>query len=111
MAQNDSNIHTVGDAESIDYEQIEQAVINALNEHDNSKYDSIAYTDDVVSFATDTDASYYTVEPVVAPTTSAQQSTAILYDIRNLIILFFLTYVTLSFYRMLKTTINQFMGG
>ena len=108
----DSNIHTTTDASSIDYEQIEQAIINALNEKDNKKnIDSVSEIDDYVEFASGTDAKLYTVETAVAPTTSAQQTTAILLDIRNLVLLFFLTYVTLTFYRMLKTTINSFMGG
>lgn len=107
----DSNTHTTNDATSIDYERIEQAIIKALEEKESKKYDSIAETDDCVEFATGTDSKLYTVETTVAPTTSAQQTTALLLDIRNLVLLFFLTYVTLTFYRMLKTTINSFMGG
>lgn len=107
-----SNTHTTTDASSIDYEQIEQAIINALEEKDNKKnIDSVSEIDDYVEFSSGTDAKFYTVETTVAPTTSAQQTTAILLDIRNLVLLFFLTYVTLTFYRMLKTTINSFMGG
>lgn len=107
----DSNTHTTTDANSIDYERIEEAIIKALEEKEKTKYDSISETDDCIDFATSTDSKLYTVETTVAPTTSAQQATAILLDIRNLVLLFFLTYVTLTFYRMLKTTINSFMGG
>lgn len=107
----DSNTHTSGDAQSIDYELIEKAIINALEEKNSNKLDSVAYTDDLVSFSSNTDAKLYTVETDFAPATSAQQSTAILLDIRNLVLLFFLTYLTLTFYRMLKSTINSYMGG
>lgn len=108
----DSNTHTTTDASSIDYEQIEQAIINALEENNNNdSIDSVSEIDDSVEFASGTDAKLYTVETTVAPSTSAQQTTAILLDIRNLVLLFFLTYVTFTFYRMIKTTINSFMGG
>ena len=95
---NDNNVHTTGDASEIDYQEIQNAVVNALNQHDNvnSSSDSEQSIDDFVSFASGTDASYMTVGVDVAPTTCAQQTTIYLVDIRNILFLLLCSYLVFN---------------
>lgn len=64
----------------------------------------------IVEFSTDTDATLYTVSTVEEPVDVAEQSTAILLEIRNLVLIFVLFYIIFSLYKSLKNTISNFFG-
>lgn len=102
------------DAESIqiDYEKIEDAYYNALKRVELEKEDvnrvSVSSDSDVVEFGSDTDARYYTLGDVDAPTKCTQQQTLYLLDIRNILLIILLFYFCVTIYSKLKTTLINY---
>lgn len=103
------------DAVEIDYQKLEDSYYNALKRYELeksfqeslSKGNNVEDTD-LVDFSSDTDATLYTVGVDAVPTTCAQQSTAFLLDIRNILLIFLLTYFCLTIYSKLKTTLINY---
>ena len=106
---NNVDTHTQGDAIEIDYQRIEDSFYNALQK--SKEIQSEPAIDDYIEFNTSTDANYYTVGVSAAPTTSAQQNTIYLLDVRNILLLFLFTYFIFNTYRMLKNTLMSYLGG
>lgn len=102
----------------IDYKQIEIAYYNALKQIELEKANREALekaiseeNTDVVDFATGSDARLYTVSTSDAPTSSAQQTTAYLLDLRNICLIFLLSYFVITAYTKLKNTLTKYYGG
>lgn len=108
---NDNNIdtHTQGDAIEIDYQRIEDSFYNALQKSKQIQAESSV--DDYIEFSSVTDSAYYTVGVSAPPTTSAEQNTIYLLDVRNILLLFLFTYFIFNTYRMLKNTLISYLGG
>lgn len=108
---NDNNIdtHTQGDAIEIDYQRIEDSFYNALQK--SKQVQAEPSIDDYVEFSSATDSAYYTVGVSALPTTSAEQNTIYLLDVRNILLLFLFTYFIFNTYRMLKNTLISYLGG
>lgn len=107
----DIDLHTATDAVNfeIDYEEIENAFYNALVEYNENNIESIPTIDtDTVEFASGTDARLFTVKVAAEPTSSAQQATAYLADIRNCVFLFLSIYFILTVYSKLKNMVKNF---
>lgn len=97
----------------IDYSEIEKAMYNALKRLDTeNKVQEQVYQDniesDLVEFASGTDASLMTVSTTAAPTSSAQQSTAYLLDIRNILLLFLIVYFLITMYSKIKNLLLNY---
>lgn len=93
----------------IDYKEIEDCYYRALkrvqleNDLKNSLSSSKSVSDsDVVSFASSTDSTLYTVSVDAAPTSSAQQNTALLLECRNVLLIFLLSWFAITIYSKLK---------
>lgn len=99
------DFHTITDAQEIDYEQIEKAVYRALSNYKENNIQAIDSQSNLVEFNTETDARLYTVHTVAPPTSSAEQTTIILYDIRNIIFLFLSVYLVLTVYSRIKNAV------
>lgn len=99
----------------IDYKEIEECFYRALSRVEQDRSDKEALkralnTDsDMLTFATGTDAQLYTV--VAEPTSSAQQTTAYLLDIRNFLIIFLFAWFIFTSYSKLKNTLKSYTGG
>lgn len=104
------DMHTSTDAESscVDYEALEDAFYRALvkyhsNDSEVTNFENVS--SDIVDFNTSTDSSYMTCDPIVAPSSTAQQSTIYLLDIRNILFLFLIIYFVFTSYSKIKTSI------
>lgn len=104
----------------IDYKQIEDAYYNALKRVETEKANREALEKamteeveetDLVQFASSTDARLYTATTVAAPASSAQQQVAYLLDIRNILLIFLLSYFVINVYTKLKNTLSKYYGG
>lgn len=102
----------------IDYKQIEIAYYNALKQIELEKANREALEkatqqekSDVVQFASSTDARLYTTKLADAPASSAQQQVAYLLDIRNILLIFLLSYFVINAYTKLKNTLSKYYGG
>lgn len=97
----------------VDYDQIEKAMYNALKRLDiENKFQEASkssYSDtDVVEFSSSTDARMLTGSVVDAPTSSAQQQTTYLLDIRNILLLFLFIYFLVTVYSKLKNLLINY---
>lgn len=97
----------------IDYSEIEKAMYNALKRLDTeNKVQEQVYQDniesDLVQFASGTDARLMTCSTTAAPTSSAQQSTAYLLDIRNILLLFLIVYFLITMYSKIKNLLLNY---
>lgn len=106
-------VATGTDAFEIDYQKLEQCYYNALKRLDTEKsvqdqVKNVSPDSDLVEFSSETDAKFYTVGVDVAPTTCAQQNTTYLLDIRNILLIFLLTYFCITVYSKLKTTMINY---
>lgn len=106
---NNIDTHTQGDAIEIDYDKIEESLYQAILRSKST--DSVSSVDDYVEFNSQTDAQLYTVGVTAPLTTSAEQSTSFLLDIRNILLLFLFSYFIFNTYRMLKNTLMSYLGG
>lgn len=70
--------------------------------------ESNVYNNEPVEFASSTDSTLYTVQYVSEPLSVAEQDTAILLEIRNILLIFLLAWLVLKLYQMLKNTIINF---
>lgn len=101
----------------IDYQKIEDAFYNALKQNqldlDNKEAlkKSIEDETDFVEFSSVTDARMLTGSVEAAPTSSAQQSTVYLLDIRNVLIIFLFIYFLINIYSKIKNTFINYYGG
>lgn len=106
----------------IDYDKLEDSFYDALQrieedkevkeqiEKDKQALKSINEDNsDLLEFSSSTDANFYTVDTVVAPTTSAQQQLAYILDIRNILLILLLFYFAFSIYSKIKTTMINFL--
>ena len=108
----DGDLHTSTDSlrSEIDYQKIEDAFYNALNRvnEDNTSqegYFSEVVNSDLVNFHTSTDSELMTCKVVAPPTSCAEQSTAYLLDIRNILFLFLSVYFILTSYSKIKSCV------
>lgn len=97
----------------VDYDQIEKAMYNALKRLDTeNKFQeavkSSVQDNDVVEFSSSTDARMLTGSVVDAPTSSAQQQTTYLLDIRNILLLFLFIYFLVTIYSKLKNLLINY---
>lgn len=97
----------------VDYDQIEKAMYNALKRLDseNKVQEAAKISDqdnDVVEFSSRTDARMLTGSVVDAPTSSAQQQTTYLLDIRNILLLFLFIYFLVTIYSKLKNLLINY---
>lgn len=97
----------------VDYDQIEKAMYNALKRLDNENKiqeasKSSDLDTDVVEFSSGTDARMLTGSVVDAPTSSAQQQTTYLLDIRNILLLFLFIYFLVTIYSKLKNLLINY---
>lgn len=97
----------------VDYDQIEKAMYNALKRLDteNKVQEAVKSSDldtDVVEFSSSTDARMLTGSFVDAPTSSAQQQTIYLLDIRNILLLFLFIYFLVTIYSKLKNLLINY---
>lgn len=97
----------------VDYDQIEKAMYNALKRLDteNKLQEAVKSSDqdsDVVEFSSSTDARMLTGSVVDAPTSSAQQQTTYLLDIRNILLLFLFIYFLITIYSKLKNLLINY---
>lgn len=97
----------------VDYDQIEKAMYNALKRLDteNKVLEAVKSSDqdnDVVEFSSSTDARMLTGSVVAAPTSSAQQQTTYLLDIRNILLLFLFIYFLVTIYSKLKNLLINY---
>lgn len=97
----------------VDYDQIEKAMYNALKRLDteNKFQEAVKSSDqdnDVVEFSSSTDARMLTGSVVDAPTSSAQQQTTYLLDIRNILLLFLFIYFLVTIYSKLKNLLINY---
>lgn len=97
----------------VDYYQIEKAMYNALKRLDteNKVQEAVKSSDqdtDVVEFSSSTDARMLTGSVVDAPTSSAQQQTTYLLDIRNILLLFLFIYFLVTIYSKLKNLLINY---
>lgn len=97
----------------VDYDQIEKAMYNALKRLDteNKVQEAVKSSDqdsDVVEFSSSTDARMLTGSVVDAPTSSAQQQTTYLLDIRNILLLFLFIYFLVTIYSKLKNLLINY---
>lgn len=119
----DNVINTPTDSNIIiDYDKLEDTFYDALQrieedkkvqeqiEKDKQALKSINENNsDLLEFSSSTDANLYTVETVVAPTTSEQQQLAYILDIRNILLILLLFYFAFSIYSKIKTTMINFL--
>lgn len=74
-----------------------------------SYFEVIATSSDApVEWGSSTDATFYTVEVEGGVSSVAEQQTAYLLDLRNIILIIFLSFLVIKFYQMLKNTIINF---
>lgn len=97
----------------VDYDQIEKAMYNALKRLDteNKVQEAVKSSDqdnDFVEFSSSTDARMLTGSVVAAPTSSAQQQTTYLLDIRNILLLFLFIYFLVTVYSKLKNLLINY---
>ena len=118
----DSNVATDTDANSIDYEKLEDSFYNALDKYykDNKNENiSAAATKSsnnmnafdlsgTVAFASSTDAKYYTCQYVDSPGSVAEQELGYILDIRNILLIFLFVYFIISIYGKLKSTLINY---
>ena len=97
--------HTITDAQEIDYQEIEKAVYRALSNYKENNIQASTSDSDLVEFNTSTDARLFTVGTAAPPTSSAEQTTIILYDIRNIIFLFLSVYLVITVYSRIKNAV------
>lgn len=72
-------------------------------------FDVVATSSDApVEWSSSTDATYYTVEVEGGVSSVAQQQTAYLLDLRNIILIICLSFLVFKIYQMLKNTIINF---
>lgn len=104
---NSQPIASSTDAIEIDYQKLEDTFFDALLRYEND-YQLRSNTlesqsdDSIVEFNSSTDATMYTVGVDVAPTSSAQQNTILLLEIRNLILIFLFSWLLLTAYSKIK---------
>lgn len=117
---NDPEPTSTPDKVDIDYKQIEEAYYNALKRVEIEKANREALEKamaedveetDLVQFASSTDARLYTATTVAAPASSAQQLVAYLLDVRNILLIFLLSYFVINIYTKLKNTLSKYYGG
>ena len=108
----DGYIHSPSDSVryEIDYEEIENAFYRALNRvnEDNTSQEGViseVVYSDLVQFHTSTDAELMTCKVEVPLTSCAEQSTAYLLDIRNILFLFLSIYFIFTSYSKIKSSI------
>lgn len=105
------DFHTSTDASiaPVDYDKIEKAFYNALVEYqDNNSSATPIIESDLVEFASPCDAQLLTLKVAAAPTSSEQQATAFMADIRNLLFLFLICYFVFTVYSKLKNSVINF---
>ncbi len=119
----DNVINTPTDSNIIiDYDKLEDTFYDALQrieedkkvqeqiEKDKQALKSINENNsDLLEFSSSTDANLYTVNTVAEPTTSTQQQTAYILDIRNILLILLLFYFAFSIYSKIKTTMINFI--
>lgn len=106
----------MGDVKYMDIEMDMNLGDDNINE-ENVTEDTISIDSDIetstdnntlVEFASDTDATLYTVSTTAPPSSSAEQSTIYLLEIRNLLLIFLLGYFVLIFYSKIKNLFINF---
>ena len=111
---NDSEPTSTPDKVDIDYNEIEKAMYNALKRLDTeNKVQEMAKSEpesDVVVFSSSTDAQMLTGQTAVVPTSSAQQTTAYLLDIRNILLIFLFAYFVITVYSKIKNSLINYLG-
>ena len=102
----------------IDYQKIEEALYNALKQNQKDIDDKEALKKsveveqtDFVEFSSSTDARMLTGSVEAAPTSSAQQTTVYLLDIRNVLIIFLFIYFIINVYSKIKNAFINYYGG
>lgn len=104
---NSQSIASSTDAIQIDYQELEDTFYDALIRYENdfqlrSNSTEFQSDDSIVEFNSSTDATMYTVGVDVAPTSSAQQNTILLLEIRNLLLIFLFSWLLLTAYSKIK---------
>ena len=110
---------TIGDASYEDFkEDMEQCFYNALDKYftDNPIVYNVAYHDnglasitDALQYASSTDAKLYTVSVAGdGATSSPQQATAYLLELRNLFLIFVFTWLAITVYSKIKNLIINY---
>lgn len=100
----DNNLQEV----NIDYDRIEQAFYNALESYKEDNTSSESFDSDLVEFSSSTDARYITVGLAAEPKSIAQQQTAYLLDVRNILLIFLLIWFVFNSYHKLKTLLTNY---
>lgn len=105
----DSESSTSSDSLDLIYDACYNGVYNALNDYNTFGTRSVrssevvnASDNDAVEFATTTDSTLYTVTAVNAPTSSAQQAVTYLLEIRNILLIFVLLWLSITLYSKIK---------
>lgn len=110
---------TLGDADYGTFkEDMEQCFYNALDKYfsdnpiiiNNNNIDSsLASSNDALEFATSTDSKLYTVQVAGnGATSSPQQATAYILEIRNLLIIFMFCWLAITIYSKVKNLIINY---
>lgn len=89
----------VNNLEDIDNSTLTDAILNSTGESG------------VVEFATSTDATLYTVTTQGAVSSADAQSVALLLELRNLLLIFFLVWFVIFLVKMIKNTTMKFTKG
>ena len=95
----------------IDYSEIEKSLYNALKRIEDEKalQDMHKSVDsDLVEFSSETDSDMLTGSVVAEPDSTAQQQTIYLLDIRNILLIFLLTYFVITIYSRLKNSLTRY---
>lgn len=80
---------------------ISEKIVEAVNR-------TLENNNDVVEFSSETDSTLYVTDPTAAPTSSAQQSTIYLLEIRNILLIFLFSWFLLTIYSKLKNLIINY---
>lgn len=99
----------------IDYQELEDAYYRALKRVETEKANREALEQalveedsDLVEFTSETDARFYSVGVVAPPTSSAEQRTAYLLDIRNILIIILFAWFLTTVYSKLKNLLMKY---
>lgn len=111
---NSDNTSTLTDAEE-EQKQLEESIYNAIDKYytdnprdytisvDSSRYVIDSTENDALEFASSTDSTLYTVTVAGGGATSSpQQATALLLEIRNLILIFMFAWICITLYSKIK---------
>lgn len=87
---------------------LSKQIVDAVNKTLEESSRSVYADNEVVDFDSSTDDNLYTVTPADAPTSSVQQQTIFLLEIRNILLIFLFSWFILTIYSKLKNLIINY---